>query len=167
MPLAKTGTCDSCGYEKMFCICDNAKQRMHQTGARNTSGDIVRQPYLNYQAEDDYSRHQHYDPNSYERKFMEEFYPVEAEELTTYISRTNIASTKIVQSSVYKHLYGGKKVWPCHTTTRYCPVCILAQQVEIRRKIIISLKDTQDMSTLRLHITSETVGVPEITIIKP
>ncbi len=150
----------------MFCICDNAKQRMHQTGKRNTSGELERPPYLNYQADDDYSRHQHYDPNSYERKFMEEFYPIEQEQVSTYISRTNLASTKIVQSSVYKHLYGGKKVWPCHTTTRYCPVCILAQQVEILRKIIIALSDTQDMSKLSIKVT-ETTGTPDITINQP
>ncbi len=151
--LAKTGTCAVCDYEKMYCICDNAKLRNYQTGARNTSGDLVRPPYQNYSEQDDYSRRQHYDPNSYERKFMEEFFPIQDELISTYISRTNLASQKIVESSIHKHLYGGKKVWPCHTTSRYCPVCILAQQVEQNRKLIIALSEHMDMSKLYLNVT--------------
>jgi len=152
MPLAKTGTCDNCGYEKMFCICNNSRTRSSNTGKRNTSGDLVRPPYQNYQDQDDYSRHQHYDPSSTERKYMQEFYPIDKEPVSTYISRTNTASQKVIESSIYKHLYGGKKVWPCHTTTRYCPVCILAQQVEALRQIVIALSTTQDMSKLLLKV---------------
>ncbi len=168
MPLAKTGTCPNCDYEKMFCICNNNKIRNHNTGKRNTSGDLVRPPYQNYSEQEDYARHQHYDPSSYERKFMQEFFPIDTEQLTTYISRTNIQSEKIIESSVHKHLYGGKKAWPCHTTTRYCPVCILAQQVEQLRQIIISLSEVQDLSLLILQVTtSNHPDYPNVSVISP
>lgn len=166
MPLAKTGTCPNCDYEKMYCICNNQKSRNYNTGKRNTSGDLVRPPYQNYSEQDDYSRHQHYDPNAYDRKFMAEFYPVDGEPVDIYISRTNLISTKIIESSIHKHLYGGKKVWPCHTTTRYCPVCILAQQVEQCRNIIISLAEHMDMSTFHINIVpSQDDSPPLLTII--
>ncbi len=165
MPLAKTGTCSICDYEKMFCICHNQKIRNNNTGKRNTSGDLVRPPYQNYSEQEDYARHQHYDPNSYERKFMQEFFPIDLEPVSIYIARTNVQSEKIIQSSVSKHLYGGKKVWPCHTTSRYCPICILAQQVEQLRQIIISLSETQDMSLLILKVsTSDHPDYPNVTI---
>ncbi len=165
MPLAKTGTCPNCDFEKVYCICDNTRIRNHNTGKRNTSGDLVRPPYQNYSEQEDYARHQHYDPNQYERKFMQEFFPIDREPLSIYISRTNLSSKKIIESSVHKHLYGGKKVWPCHTTSRYCPICILAQQVEQLRQIIIALSETQDISVLNLKVTnSDHPDYPNITI---
>ncbi len=165
MPLAKTGTCPNCDFEKMHCICDNQRQRNHNTGKRNTTGDLVRPDYQNYSQQDDYTRRQHYDPNSYERKFMEEFFPIDQEVVSTYIARTNMASNKIIESSIHKHLYGGAKVWPCHTTSRYCPVCILAQQVEQLRQLIIALSETQDMSKIQLNVQqSDSRTSPTITI---
>ncbi len=154
MPLAKTGTCDHCNYEKMFCVCNNNKLRNYNTGKRNTTGDLVRPPYQNYSEQDDYTRRQHYQSNDMERKFMQEFFPINGEPLTNYISRTNLSSEKIIESSVHKHLYGGKKVWPCHTTSRYCPICILAQQVEQLRQIITTLAETQDLSNLTLTVST-------------
>jgi len=166
MPLAKTGTCEHCNYEKMFCICNNNKLRNYNTGKRNTSGDLVRPPYQNYQEQDDYSRHQHYQANDMERKFMQEFFPIDKENLTNYISRTNLAAEKCIESSIYKHLYGGKKPWPSHTTSRYCPICILAQQVEQLRQLIISISENHDLSQDKLTITPNAghLDYPNVTI---
>ncbi len=166
MPLAKTGTCEVCDYEKMYCICNNNKLRNYNTGKRNTSGELVRPPYQNYSEQDDYSRHQHYAPNDMERKFMQEFFPIDKESLTNYIARTNLSSQKIIESSVHKHLYGGKKVWPCHTTSRYCPICILAQQVEQLRQLIIAISEKTDLSKMTLKVTTNMAhpDYPNVTI---
>ncbi len=152
MPLAKTGTCEVFDYEKVNCICHNQKIRNHNTGKRNTSGDLVRPTYQNYTEQEDYARHQHYDPNSYERKYMQEFWPINGESVSNYLARTNLSSKQIIESSVHKHLYGGKKVWPCHTTSRYCPICILSQHVEMLRQMLVAHSEVQDISKLILKV---------------
>ncbi len=146
MPLAKHGTCSSCGYEKQYCICETNNQ--HGTiYPRNTSGETRKfQNYDHYNSNtDDYARTapMYRDPYGNERKFMEELYPVNDETVSTYLKRTEIASDQLIQSSMHKHIFGGRKPWPSHTSSRYCPVCTLCQFVETLTQILQLLPDTK------------------------
>ncbi len=153
--LAKMGTCPSCGYEKVHCICHN--QQGGTIYKRNTSGETQKyQHFQNYSNNpDDYSETARIYRNSDQQKFMEELYPVQDEELSTYISRTATASSKLIEHSMYKHIYGGRKPWPSHTATRYCPVCTLCQFVNNLTDIIIAFSKVTDISKLRFDIISD------------
>ncbi len=70
---------------------------------------------------------------------MAELFPVDKETLSNYIKRSDIGATALIQSSMHKHIYGGRKPWPSHTSSRYCPVCNLCQALETLRQIIIQL----------------------------
>ncbi len=152
MPLAKTGTCSSCNYEKIHCICRN--QNQHGTVyRRNTHGETAKyQHFQNPDNYNDYSTTSTIASQSDERKFMEELFPMDKETLDIYYARTDIATNKCIESSIYKHIYGGRKPWPSHTSSRYCPICTLSQQVETYRQIIESLSQLQDLSKLQLHV---------------
>ncbi len=157
MPLEKTGTCNSCGYQKIHCICHN--QNQHGTMyRRNTSGEIAKyQHYQNYQDtnNDQYAETARINRHSDEQKFMEELWPVNGENCATYLARTSIASTELIKHAMHKHIYGGRKPWPSHTSTRYCPVCTLCQLVNTLTDILIALSEIQDISKLTLYIQLE------------
>ncbi len=124
---------------------------------RNTSGETQKyQHFQNYSNNpDDYSETARIYRNSDDQKFMEELFPVQDEELSTYISRTATASNKLIEHSMYKHIYGGRKPWPSHTATRYCPVCTLCQFVTNLTDIIIAFSKVTDISKLRFDIISD------------
>ncbi len=154
--LSKTGTCSSCGYEKIHCICHNQSQA-GTIYARNTSGETGKyQHFENYSNNpDDYSETARIYRHSNEQKFMEEFYPQENEELSTYISRTATATNKLIEHSMHKHIYGGRKPWPSHTSTRYCPVCTLCQFVNNLTDIILAFSEQVDISKFRFNIIKD------------
>ncbi len=167
--LSKTGTCTSCGYEKIHCICHNKNQR-GTTYNRNTSGQTEKyQHYQNYQEtnNDQYAETSRINRGSDEEKFMEEFNPVQDELLSTYISRTAIATEKLIEHSMFKHIYGGRKPWPSHTSTRYCPVCTLCQFVNTLRATLISLSEIQDISLLKFEVHLSVRWQDSTFIIKP
>jgi len=154
MPLEKTGTCNSCGYEKLHCICHN-EQPYGTTNRRNTSGETQRyQHFSNYydNQENDYARTSAIASRGEDRKFMEELLPVNNETLDIFYARSDIASNKLIEHSMHKHIYGGRKPWPSHTSSRYCPICTLCQQVETYRQIIQSLAELQDVSLLKFKV---------------
>lgn len=129
-------TCPRCNYQRSFCQCGRK---------RNTSGDVVRfSSYEDYTKEDnDYARTARpYRASAEERKFMEEFLPIDNEEYGTYIIRTNEAVKGLIEYAVHRHLYGTSKTWPCHTQSRYCPVCQFAQQCQIHRQLMVSHLNT-------------------------
>lgn len=156
MTLAKTGTCASCGYEKIHCICHN-KNQYGTIYNRNTSGE--RRKYQNYQDYEsdnynDYSQTSRISSRDIERKFMDEFFPVTNETLDIYYARTAIATHELIESSMYKHIYGGRKPWPSHTSSRYCPICVLCQQVETYRQLIEKLSDFIDLSQYQFKVST-------------
>ncbi len=132
---------------------------------RNTTGDTVKfQYYDNYNSNtSDYSETARINRNTDEKKFMEEFYPVDKELMSTYIARTQTAENKLIEHSMYKHIYGGRKPWPSHSSTRYCLVCTLCQFVNIHRDIWISLSQIIDVSKLQLNVTND-VNEPFATV---
>ncbi len=161
--LAKTGTCTSCGYERVHCICYNQNQH-GTTHRRNTSGETTKyQNFQNYQNHDDYAETSRIYRNSDEKKFMEEFYPIDKENLATYLARTSIAEEKIIEHSMYKHIYSGRKPWPSHTSTRYCPVCTLCQFVNIWRELGNAMSQVMDISKWQINVTSD-VEAPFSTV---
>ena len=109
---------------------------------RNTSGDVTRYQHHTNPTDlyNDPSRFSEtssiprYD-NSHnvrnkERKFIEELVPIDGELLSTYIQRSRLSASKTVEDSTYLHIWGTSKTWPSHNGDRYCPVCILSQQLE-------------------------------------
>ncbi len=159
MGLSKTGTCPSCGYEKIHCICNNKNQHGTMYN-RNTSGETQKYQYFqNYSNNpDDYSETARIYRHTDEQKFMEELNPVNEEYVTSFIARTAIATEKLIEHSMYKHIYGGRKPWPSHTATRYCPVCTLCQFVNLFRDFCIELSNVIDISNLMIHTTLDTTS---------
>lgn len=122
-------TCTSCGYTIDQCLCGKP---------RNTSGDVVKFPnYNDLRNNNDYSltgRVNRSDPET--RKIMEELNPIDGENLDNFIQRTIIAEEKLCEYSMQHHMYGTKKAWACHTTSRYCFICTLVQFVNVHRMIL-------------------------------
>lgn len=143
--IEKTGTCNGCGYEKRHCMCGRK---------RNTSGDYAAyQNYRDYRNINDYAMTARINRTSVEeRKIMEELLPVDGELLTTYIKRSSVAEQKLTEHSIQHHLYGTKKVWACHTSSRYCFICTMAQYVNVHRALWNSLADVIDISKITISV---------------
>ena len=155
--LEKSGTCPHCGYEKKHCICDEGNQRgtIHR---RSTDGTIRKyNNYTDYREVDDYamaSRINRTDPAK--RKIMEELHPHDGESLHSFLERSDTASQKVAEHGIYHHLFGTKKTWACHTTSRYCFICVLAQENECYRMLFQSLREEFDL--YRLFIKNTAAG---------
>jgi hypothetical protein len=134
--LEKQGTCQHCGYEKRNCMCGRK---------RNTSGDYVAyNNYTDYRNINDYAMTARINRTSAEdRKIMEELLPIDGEPLDNYIERTNIAEQKLTEHAIQHHLYGTKRVWSCHTSSRYCFICTMAQYINTTRSILMMMKDLE------------------------
>lgn len=122
----------------MQCVCGKK---------RNTSGGVV--AYSNYRDmryTDDYAMTSRINRTSAEeRKIMEELLPIDGESLDNFVKRTAIAEQKLVEHAVAHHLYGTKRVWSCHTTSRYCFICTMAQFIECTRAILMSFQNVEDV----------------------
>lgn len=161
MTHAKTGTCAHCGYHRSMCEC---------SVKRNTSGDPVKYSYYDSTwSRDNFALTSRIERHSQaERKFMEEFLPVQGEHLYNYYDRSDIHMQKLVEHSIWYHLYGTKKgVWPCHSSSRYCFICNLCQQVEIDRQIMNKIRPLLPIDKLTLELQSDPNSLlPQISIQK-
>ena len=126
-------TCSNCGFQMRDCECGKK---------RNTSGEVQRyQHHTNpidlYNDPQRFSEttsipryNNELQNRNKERKFISELIPLDGELVETWIKRTRISTSKTVEDSTYLHIWGTSKTWPSHNGDRYCPVCILAQQLE-------------------------------------
>lgn len=152
--LEKKGTCPHCDYPKRDCHCGRRK---------NTSGDYVAyNNYTDYRGTDNYAMTARINRgvSPEERHIMEELQPMDEELLSNYIKRTEIAEHNLCKYSIQHHLYGTKKVWACHTSSRYCFICVLVQFVNVTRaifqfigeeeakKIVIHVRDDPEKGTV-------------------
>lgn len=103
-----------------------------------------------------------------ERKFMEELLPVQNESAKTYIDRIDINEGKLIEHSIWYHLYGTRKgVWPCHSSSRYCFICNLCQMVEINRQMIIQFGKFVDLDKITINLVEHPESLlPEIQLQK-
>lgn len=169
MVLEKHGTCKSCGYENKHCICNQENQ--HGTiYPRNTSGNKrMYQNYTNYGAKeyDDYSRTSRiHKQNPQERKIMEELHPIDGELLITFLQRSEIAEQKLTEYSYNQHIYNTSKTWSCHTTSRYCFICVMLQYVNVNRALFENLQEITDISDIHIKLTIIPNGIPEISLFR-
>jgi hypothetical protein len=154
--IEKQGTCSSCGYEKSQCHCGRK---------RNSSGEYTAyNNYTDYRNTSDYSMTARINrTQSSDRKIMEELLPINGEPILTYLARTDIAETKLTEYSIQHHLYGTKRVWSCHTSSRYCFICTLAQYVNTNRTLFKSLKDIIDLTNI-IIIVDDSTDIPTISL---
>lgn len=145
MTLAKTGTCPHCDYPRSDCHCGRKK---------NTSGQYVAyNNYTDYRNINDYAMTARINRTSAEdRKIMEELLPMDNEPLDNYIQRSAIAEQKLTEHAIQHHLYGTKRVWSCHTSSRYCFICTMAQYININRSLFMMLKDLEKTKDFIIHI---------------
>lgn len=139
-------TCSGCGFQRKDCICGKR---------RNTSGSVV--AYSNYndlRGAADYSTTRR-TLRETERTYFQELLPVNDEELITYFERTSQQAQKLIEHSIFHHLYGTKQTWSCHTSTRYCFICTLCQQVETLRQITKAIPEPL-IKNMRFRIDYET-----------
>ncbi len=66
-------------------------------------------------------------------KFMEELFPEEDEALENWIRRTARHVHKLTEYAFHQHIYGTKRTWACHESSRYCFICVLSQMLETLR----------------------------------
>lgn len=146
--LEKKGTCAHCGYENRHCQC-NEQPEKYPSGYFNYYGNTWSRD--NFAITSRIQRH-----TEAERKFMEELLPIDKEDVKTYLERSDIAMQKLIEHSIWYHLYGTKKgVWPCHSSSRYCFICNLAQFVEINRTFMMSMNDFVDLSQVIIRTESD------------
>ncbi len=129
-----TSTCTHCGYDTLHCECGKP---------RNSSGDVTR--YTNYTNwKDKQNMYAMTSPRMYQRdsennKFFEEILPINNEELKTWVERTTVHTIKLTEYSRDHHIYGTKRVWACHSSSRYCFICTLCDFVDILRSLALSI----------------------------
>ncbi len=77
-------------------------------------------------------------------KYMEELFPEENEPLEVWIRRTARHVHKLVEYAHHQHVYGTKRTWSCHQSSRYCFICVMAQMLETIRNVSMDLLDVVD-----------------------
>ena len=155
-------TCRHCGFTLRECVCGKR---------RNTSGDLDQYAYhqnpIDYYNSPDYTHTRRFkNPRDEERKFILEMFPNDRESLTAWSERTRKSMQASIEDSVYLHIWGTSKPWPSHTGDRYCPICILAQQLELMIIFINTLSDLVDLSTLLWSVSIAQDGSKDFTIVK-
>ncbi len=135
-------TCDHCGYQRTFCQCGRP---------RNTSGEVTKfQNYTDYTgAELDFGLTSPMRRSSKEqraeKKYIEELNPTNKEKLYTYLQRTQKGMAAVRQKSHSYHLWETKKgIWPCHSTSRYCFICVKNQYLEFAELMAEKFLDLMD-----------------------
>ncbi len=122
-------TCPHCGYARTFCICGKK---------RNTSGDVQKfQNYEDYTTDsDNYAMTAKFKRplDKHEKKFLEELNPINGEELSTWLKRSDLSASNLCGYAHSQHLWGTSKgEWACHRTSRYCFICTSIQHIQILR----------------------------------
>ncbi len=74
-------------------------------------------------------------------KYFEELFPEENEPLDIWLRRTARHVHKLVEYSQHQHVYGTKRTWSCHASSRYCFICTLCQMIENLRNTSIDMLD--------------------------
>jgi hypothetical protein len=135
---------------------------------RNTSGDYqLYSNYIDYRGTDDYAVTARINRSSAEeRKLVEELSPVDGELLITFIERTSLGIEKVCENGIKHHLFGTKKVWACHTSSRYCFICVMAQYVSTLGALWITLREVMpEEEVRRYHINVDnSAEIPRISI---
>ncbi len=130
-------TCTHCGYEKHECTCGKK---------RNTSGDIVAyQNYTDYRGFSDYATTRRISHEEVKQKYMEELHPLDGERLQDFFKRTSKHIQQLNEYSSQHHLVGTKKgAWQCHTSSRYCFICVQIQLTNLLTVIIDNISEIQN-----------------------
>jgi hypothetical protein len=138
-------TCPHCGYARTFCQCGRK---------RNVDGSIRRRPWEDYTKNpDEYARTSSMGRRDSQQKWNHDRLPVNAEQLITYIQRSQRPIEELVEYSMHRHLFGTSKTWPCHTQSRHCMVCDLCQEVTTLRQLLDSMvKKYQVLNYDRIEI---------------
>ncbi len=77
--------------------------------------------------------------NIEELKYMEELFPEDGEHLDTWIRRTARHVHKLTEYAYHQHIYGTKRTWSCHESSRYCFICTLSQMLDILRNMALDI----------------------------
>ncbi len=74
-------------------------------------------------------------------KYMEELFPEEQEHLDTWLRRTARHVHKLTEYAYHQHIYGTKRTWACHASSRYCFICVMSQLLQNLRNMALDIMD--------------------------
>ena len=114
-------TCPKCGYQRVHCQCGRTDLNADDYyGKRNTSGDPIKFRYFtDLRNEEDFAVTSRINRRGeVQRRFIQEYLPINKEPLLVWYERTEIASDEVSKFAIQLHLFGTKKEWACHTTSR-------------------------------------------------
>ncbi len=78
-----------------------------------------------------------------EVKHMSSLFPVHGEKLESWIRRTARDTLELTENARYHHIHGTKSTWACHTSSRYCFICVLSDFVDILRCMALSYMELE------------------------
>ncbi len=141
-------TCTHCGFAMYECTCGKK---------RNTSGEVVAyQNYTDYRGFSDYATTRRITHEENKQKYMEELHPLSGETLLAFFKRTQTHIQQLNEYSIQHHLVGTKKgAWQCHTSSRYCFICVQVQLTNLLCSIIETLPQLRKLEKLSFKITTK------------
>ncbi len=83
-------------------------------------------------------------------KHMSSLFPVDGEKLDSWVRRTARDTLELTENARYHHIHGTSKTWACHTSSRYCFICVLCDFVDILRCQALSMSDKGGLWKLSL-----------------
>ncbi len=145
-------TCPHCGFQLFECTCGKK---------RNTSGDVVAyQNYTDYRGFSDYSTTKRLSHEETKQKYMEEINPLPDEILLSFFKRTDKHIQQLNEYSSQHHLVGTKKgAWQCHTSSRYCFICVQIQLTNLLTSIINTLPDLVNLENITFKTNIDDDGI--------
>jgi len=91
-------------------------------------------------------------------KYFEELFPEEEEELETWLRRTARHVHKLTEYAYHQHIYGTKRTWSCHESSRYCFICTLSNLLQNYRNMAQDMHQHIKTPLKWVRTTTEDIG---------
>ncbi len=100
-----------------------------------------------------------------EVKHMSSLFPVDGERLESWIRRTARDSLELTENARYHHIHGTKSTWACHTSSRYCIICVACDYVDILRCMALSYMELDLKTPPIWELSLDEVGVTRFKVV--
>ncbi len=100
-------------------------------------------------------------------KYFEEIFPVDGEENESWVRRTAVHIHKLTEYAYHHHIYGTKRKWACHESSRYCFICTLCNIIEVIRNMSMDMIELYPDEHLRWKLSNDAKTGTQYRLIKP
>lgn len=99
-------------------------------------------------------------------KYFEELFPVQNEELESWIRRSAVHVHKLTEYAYHHHIYGTKRTWSCHESSRYCFICTLSTLLQVIRNMAMDIIELFPVRGVRWKLSNDSESGTQYRLVK-